>query len=45
MAKEQKNIGKLDDKAVEIALKNIHEQILHLIAILERMEKRLNGGF
>jgi len=45
MAKEQKTTGKIAEKEVELALKRINEQIQHLIEILDRMEKRLNGGF
>lgn len=44
MAKE-KTTGKAEQAPVEQALKDIQKQIQVLIGILERMEKRLNGGF
>lgn len=44
MAKE-KTTGKAENDLVGQVLKDISDQVKHLIEILERMEKRLNGGF
>lgn len=45
MAKEKKTTGKAEQEGVEQALRDLNAQIQRIIAILERMEQRLSGGF